>query len=482
MSPQEGRTESLIAALLDTYRDNPGLIAAREQVKAQDEAVNQAADAFGPKLNVSAQAIDQQSRVDEQVGPDQVSTVNTEGRWADTEADLVQPLYTGGRLTAEMNAAKAERLAADQALREAETRTFRAVVEAYVDVVRDTRVYAVDTHACELLTEQLGAVQLMLKAGAATVSDQAEITARLASAQAQLADAQAQLLSSQAAFRDVVGRDPGDLPEVQDIPGLPASLQDAIDASMRRNPTLRQAGFAELAARERVADARSAYAPQVSAEVSYQSSPVLATEPNLRQSSTAGVISVSIPLFDSGMRRAQVRQASHQQAAAYYTELESQRDVVQAVEVAWAALSGAKRALTLYDRQVHAQQTAFESYDDQYHAGLLSTIDLLNVEQELTGAQLARANAARDVVSTEADLLAAAGLLQADTVLPTDTPAPIGGEPPRRAAWLVGAGGPMGLVARTLDGVGAPAMSPAALPRASAVTAQSGAAPGSPQP
>ena len=93
------QSETLLQALSATYETHPALLAARAALRAEDEAYIQGRAAFGPTITANFEGDYQDAKIDEltvqghMVAQHLTSPTNT------SEAELTQPLYTGGKLT-----------------------------------------------------------------------------------------------------------------------------------------------------------------------------------------------------------------------------------------------------------------------------------------------------------------------------------------------------------------------------------------------
>ena len=89
------------------------------------------------------------------------------------------------------------------------------------------------------------------------------------------------------------------------------------------------------------------------------------------------------------------------------------------VSQAWSELLVARASLAAYQSQVQADTAAFEGARKEEQAGLRTTIDVLNAEQEMQTAQIALNNARHDEYVASAALLAAMGTLDIGAFAPT---------------------------------------------------------------
>ena len=444
------RGETLADAIALAYETNPQLAAQRAVLRTLDEDYVQARSGWGPTVGLSGQAYWQHTAYGAEAssvlsstsigttassssgagaaaaaGNTSSSSVTGSGvavqstsasslNYGYAALTVSQPLYTGGKVAAEVGAAQAAVQAGRQTLRATETTVLQSVVMAYQDVLRDMQVLAIREDATKLLAGQVEETQAKFNVGQVTHTDVAQAQAQLAASQALLATARAGLATSRAEYVAAVGRTPGELAEPPPLPGVPTGVDAAFDAAEAGSPTLLQAQLTEAASRARVSAARANLRPTVSAQASYGAEGSLtpfATR-DFDRVATAQVV-YSQPIFTGGLNGSLVRQALDQNTADRISIETARRSVIQSVSQAWEALTGARAGLDADVRGLAAATTAFNGIREQYRVGLSSTLDVLIQQQTLESAQLAVASARHDAYVASAALLAAIGQLQA---------------------------------------------------------------------
>ncbi len=401
--------ETLADALSLAYQTNPTLQAERARVRALDETFVQARSGRGPQVSVEAgvSGVDALSRRDLAGFGIAGTNVNS-----DTEAtasygvSASQSLYQGGRVRAQMDAASAAIDAGRATLYSVEQSVLVDVVRAYVNVRRDERVIDIRRNNMEVLSRQLQAAQDRFEVGEITRTDVAQAQARLAGATSLLQAARAELSTSRAVYERVVGQAPGALQPEPPLPPLPATIEDAVDTAVSRNPQVQAARFAEEAARADIRAARANRRPQVGVGLGAQRQDGLLTGgSDLDTASVSGT--VTIPLFTSGLNSSRVRQAREAASQARLQMHVAERAVRESVAAAYAGFLAANAQITSFEEQVRATELAFEGVEEEARVGLRTTLDVLDAEQELLNARLSLTDARRDAY------VAGFGLLQA---------------------------------------------------------------------
>ncbi len=373
------RAETLADAVALAYQSNPAILAQRAQVRALNETYVQARSNWGPRVSVDVNAEGEDLRMQAQT---------YKGRGTGANLTVTQPLFTGGRVSAAVEAAEGDVRSARERLRQAEADLLQRVVTAYVSVRRDQGISTVAHQTVTVLQQQLEETRAKVDVRENTRTDLAQAEARLAAAQAQAFNADAQLASSRALYLNAVGQNPGALAPEPDLGGLPASVDQAFDAAEAENPTLLAAKYTELASRARVQQARAQNAPSVDLRVQAGSNPYAPYLAQIRQESVLAQATVSQPLFTAGLNGSQIRRALETNNSDRLTIDATRRNVIQTVSQQWSQLAAARSSLAADQANVTAAETAFFGMRQEERFGLRSTIELLNTQQELTSAQI----------------------------------------------------------------------------------------------
>ncbi|NLH82216.1 MAG: TolC family outer membrane protein [Phyllobacteriaceae bacterium] len=405
--------QSLTEALALAYSNNPQLNAARAQTRAADEGMGIALGAARPKINGSASvgrsytAYGYQNYSNGGVNVDFYNTPTNFG------IQLVQPLYTGGQITAGINQAEAAIRAQREVLRSTETSVLLAAATAYMDVIRDTALVGLQESNVKFLAEQVRAAKDRFNVGEGTNTDVAQAEASYQLAVSQLNAARAQLNASRATFRQVIGKDPGKLGGGSAVDKLmPKSMEAAVTASQSENPNI-LAGVHNIdVAVHNVKYLEGALLPQLSAQGTASRA---FDNPSYKTLNNASVsLNLTVPIYQGGGEYAKIRQAKEQLGAARL-QVDLARDQVRAnVVSAWGMLQAANASIEAYKAQVDASQLALNGVIEEQRVGQRTTLDVLNQQTTLITARSNLVNAERSRVVGSFQLAAAVGRLDID--------------------------------------------------------------------
>lgn len=424
---QEPQLTSLSEALASAYRTNPTLEAERYELRATDENLAQAYAELRPTADLQVTGgyskivpgrVTQANRspADRLASPNIIS--NTLG----AEISAEQPLYTGGRASADIAAASADIRAAREGLRGVEGDLLLQTIATYVGVRRDANILDIRRKNLTQLETTLGEVQARREAGELTRTDIAQAMTQLAAARAQTNAAEAQEQASRAAFAALVGSNPGDLAPEPPLPKLPASIDEAFAVAEQGNPELARAIYTEHGSRERIAAARAQGRPTLSlrgsAALSGRGVPFDVRDDD--QEFTGQAV-LRIPLLAGGRIRSQIAQAGDRNAADQMRIEAARREVVQRIAEAWNQVVTAQRNLEVQHYQLEAARVFYDGSFEEYRAGLRSTFDVLYAQGTLRDTEIAVLTTEGDLYVAKSTLLRRLGLLEAQALLTSVT-------------------------------------------------------------
>jgi outer membrane protein len=426
--------ETLADAIALAYQNNPTLQAQRAAQRALDESYVQARSGWRPTLNLSGNARWSESQTplqgrgtdfDGDGIPDTPGAVDGGGvsrsNLGSAALTFNQPIWTGGRVAAAVNAANADVLAGRENLRRVEAQVLTSVIQAYSDTRRDQEALRIRQENVNVLTRQLQESQARFDVGEVTRTDVAQSQARLSQAQSQLQSAIAQLAITRATYATLVGQNPGELaPEPSLAFLLPTDPDEAYKVAEQFNPQLRAQQFTEQASRARVAGARADRMPQVSAQLQLgQQGLVDPWDPRDRWGRAySATVNASVPLFSGGLTSSRIRQAVERNNTDRITIEGVRRNVLQGVTQFWSQLIAARSNISSSEEQVRASRIAAEGTRQEQQVGLRTTIDVLNAEQELRQAELNAVTSRRDEYVAAANVLAIMGRLEGKNLIP----------------------------------------------------------------
>jgi len=392
----EARADSLADALAAAYSSNSELQAARAQLRATDEGVPAARGGWRPTAIINANG-GVGMRDDHNDNHD-----HNDGLLGRAELRVRQPLYTGGRVSAQTKEAENLVQAQRAQLTASEEQVLLEAVIAYMDVLRDESVVELDRDHEKNLESQLASVRRRVTAGELTDTDAAQSQSRLANATAERVQAESNLNSSRATYVRVVGAPPTTVA----MPDMPADLPGTVDeavADSASHPSIVAAQYSESAARDDVKAVAGEAMPTVS----------LDGIASTHHDTLAVLGEVTIPLYQGGVVAARERQ-SKEQAGERRIDIETeQRKAANDAAGAWYDLVAARARIESFQTQVATAKKAEDGIRREEEQGQRTIQDVLDAVDETLNAQVNLTNARHDAVVAAYRLLAAIGHLTA---------------------------------------------------------------------
>lgn len=406
--------DTIEAALVRAYQNNPQLNAQRASVRATDENVPQALSGYRPKVAVTASAGTQytDTQTNTQTGG-RLSEIGLAGVNAPRSvgATISQTLFNGGQTANRTRAAESQVSAAREGLRVLEQTVLFAAATIYMDYLRDSAIVEVQKSNTRVLEQTLKQTRDRFNVGEVTRTDVAQSEAQLAAGRTQLLTAESNLTTTRANFRRIIGNDPVALAAGSPVDRfLPTTLAAAVDRGLLENPNVTAAMYGIDVSFLQVKVNEGALFPTVTLQGSVQQS-YESTVSTYRAFGASAVAQLTVPVYQGGAEYALIRQ-SKESLAQQRLNLEQVRDQTRAtVAQAWGQLVAGKAQVASAQSQVTASEIALNGVREEARVGQRTTLDVLNAQQALVNARVALVTAQHDRVVASYSVLNAIGRL-----------------------------------------------------------------------
>jgi outer membrane protein len=416
--------DTIEAALVRAYQNNPQLNAQRAQVRFTDENVPQALSGYRPRVAVTASA-----------GYQYTDTLSTQGGDADTlvrtgihganaprsvGATVSQTLFNGQQTANRTRAAESQVSGAREALRVLEQTVLLQAATIYMDYLRDSAIVEVQKSNVRVLEQTLKQTRDRFNVGEVTRTDVAQSEAQLAAGKTQLLTAEANLNTTRSNFRRIIGNEPQNLAPGSPVDRyLPATLSASVELGLTQNPNVTASMFGIDVSYLQVKVAEGALLPTVTLQASVQQS-YESTMTLYRSFGASAVAQLQVPVYQGGAEYSLIRQ-SKETLAQQRLVLEQTRDQTRAnVVTAWGQLQAGKAQVASAQSQVAASEIALNGVREEAKAGQRTTLDVLNAQQALVNARVALVTAQHDRVVASYSVLNTVGRLSPQVMnLPT---------------------------------------------------------------
>jgi outer membrane protein len=405
---------SLTDALRLAYWTSPLLLAQRSTVRSYDYRIAQARANYGPKLNYSLATTFQSDRFEQRRG----LPVALSGWTTAASAVLTQPIFTFGRNASQERNSAAQLEFQRQVLRSTEQQALLDAITSYIGVLRDRAAVLIAKDNLAALERQLNDNKARLAVREVTATDVQQISTRVALGQAQVYGAQRDAASSEASFLRMVGVPAGDLVPPNPLQLPVRQLEEAYAYSEMHSPVILAAQAREKVSRASVAAAKSDLMPRIDFQGSASYGSQSAYSDDLRQRGLRGQFIISGPIFESGLRRARVSEAMAANDADWRLLDASLRESRATLAASWNDWQAQQAAIASYRAAEESARKAYEGAILQQRAGLITTLDVLDLARELLVARSNSNTAIANAYIAKARVLAAAGALEQTWLMP----------------------------------------------------------------
>ncbi len=370
----------LTALVREAQLNNPDIRAAAASLEASRALVRQARAPLFPQVN-GVFNVDQTDSPQPFQPNDPVYTATLQAQW---EADL------WGRVRAGRNAAYASAQAVEADFRFAQYALASGVAAAYFASIEAQEQVGVAQRTVDALAEIDRIVRVRYREGFASRQDTATAGSDLETARDSLAQAQAGARAARRALEVLLGRYPADrLDLVDELPETPAAPPAGLPSELlERRPDV-------IAAERRVAasfagldQAKAAQLPLVSLTASGGGTSTdlfdILNGPNLLWSVVGNVLQ---PIFDGGLRGAQVDEADANRRAAVALYASTALGALREVEDNLDQVKVLARREGILENAAEESGTAYALAQLQYAEGEIALIDVLNIQQRLFAAE-----------------------------------------------------------------------------------------------
>ncbi len=392
--------DSFRKALEFTYMNNPDLVMARKSLDSTNELLVQARSNLYPSasLSTSTQRSYSSNNNDFDTVTD-TSTIRIAGEYI---------LYSGGRITSNINASKEEIRVARFNLRSQEQQVLLSSIKVYLDVIRDRKLTEISENNLKVIGEQVDATRNRFALGSATRTDLAEREAAFAAAKAEHSAREGALSASEEIYETQIGLAPGQmLSEPDTVSRIPSSLDIAIEIGLTENPLILGSMAKLIQSREKYKQLRASRGINITVSGALQNSDSSVAKGN---SGNIG-ISASIPIFSGGNLVSKQRQGALSLESSQIQLRKQRRIVEQNIEISWNNLEVSKSTVKARVLQVEASGLAYDGIRKEFDLGARSNLEISVSEQNLLKARSDLASAQRDVKYAAYSLLASMGKL-----------------------------------------------------------------------
>ena len=316
---------------------------------------------------------------------------------------LMQPMFNG---TATLALDKAKHLYGAQSigLTLEKQKTLLSAIRTYMGVLTAYEVHRLNENNVKVFEQHLLAAEKRFSVGEITKTELAQARARFSAARSDATSAEGRLKAMEASYARIVGEKPVGLRYPRRRPHIPESLQKAIEMSKTGNLALALSRRLYQAAKCDVGIATAKKLPSLGIAVS-ESFPGISVD----KASHVLEVRLHLAVFEQGVGFVDIDRTNKMRKHRLYSLREEMREVEESIILAWENLAASQSVLKSARDSVRFTETALEAIKQEAKLNLKTTLDVLDVEQELLKAKVNAINAHSELVISQYNLLALIG-------------------------------------------------------------------------
>jgi len=303
-----------------------------------------------------------------------------------TELQLEQPLWSGGRITANINAAEARAEAARNSVDEARKVILERAINAYAEAMRlQSRLLIADTAIADF--EQLrDMIDRRVESGISPKADAINVRARLQQSQSERMQMSLQLQNTRTELELLLGRRFTALVVPPPLAKLSLNMDEALDIVLDTAPELARLNAEERVAEEAIAATRSSLSPSLALRYQrvFGGGTFYATDQVF--------VGVTYQPGNGLSSFSAISEAESRRTGAVYAREAARLDLINRVRSLWQQADSSRRELSILNELVSSTQQVYESCLRQFPVGRRTWLELLLARRDATQAQYALAD------------------------------------------------------------------------------------------
>ena len=299
---------------------------------------------------------------------------------------LQMPLYTGGRLENQREAARYNLNAADLTLENSRQQVKYQAASAYYQVLQRASLVTVQEEAVQLLKEHLRTVSIQYEVGTVAKSDMLATTVQLANSQQSLNSAKGNYQTAVAQLNNVLGLPVDTEVATSDdlsFTNYALTEADCLEYALAHRPDGIAAVYAVKQAEAQTNAAKSGYRPNVSAVIQGSESGENVFGSNHNAEQWAVGLQMNWNIFDNGITSASVHQAQAIERKAESLARQQIETIQLEVRSAYIALKTAEENINVTAAAVAKAEEEFAIAQIRYVEGVDTNLNVMNAQEKV---------------------------------------------------------------------------------------------------
>ncbi len=379
---------------------------ARQGVVAAESSVSKATSYMLPSLKAEGTF----TRFSEQksVG----STLLQPDDSANVTVSLSQSLFSGGSRWSARRGAKFGVMKSRHSLDATRETVLLATKRAYFNALKATRDLELKQAAVKRAIERKRVATARFSVGEVVKSAVLRAEAEVAGAEAEFIKANTALIDSKNRLKRIIGIS-GEIelvePEFDTI--LKEDVEELIKLALKRRLDYKANLLDRKIASEGVREVRGAFMPSLALQGLYTWNDKNPQTAFLLDETVSASVVLSYPLFEGGLRRAELKEAKSRVHVAELELIAATHDIELEVREAYNRMEAASAVIESYRRQLSFAEEDYKMVFEQFKFGLATTVDVIDSDTELLDAERALMNSTYDMQVDILELKYAVGTL-----------------------------------------------------------------------
>lgn len=382
--------------LNEAAKNHPDLIAAEQEVKQAEDSKRIAASFLYPQVDASLSASNSKS-----AGASSTKTYAY-------GAGVAQLLFDGAKKSNDVKASFENLLVSKQQFRFVSVNVRLRLRQAFIHLLKAQSMQSIAEEIFSIRRQNFELITLRYESGLEHKGALLTAEADLAKAKFDISQTKRSVLTAQRELAKEMGREKLALFGVQGDFAVkePAEEKPDFEILADNNPQVQQGVFRKNAAQFNLKSAYANFYPSITG--SANANKTSSGWPPQKEKWDVGV-SLSLPLFEGGLRKAQVSQAKEVLSGLEANQRSTRDSVILSLEENWAALQDAIENVGVQKKSLAAAQERSLIAQAQYSTGFISFDSWIIIENNLVAAKVAVLNAEAGALLAEANWIQAKG-------------------------------------------------------------------------
>jgi outer membrane protein len=331
---------------------------------------------------------------------------------ANVSVRFSQSLFSGG---SKMSARRGAKLGVERSRRQLDgTReaVLLSTTRAYYNALKATRDLELKAAAVKRAGERKRVAMARFSVGEVVKSAVLRAEAEVAGAEAEFIKAKSAMKDTNNRLKRIIGIT-GKLELVEPTVASIAKeeVEELIKLALKRRLDFKESLIYRRIVSEGVKEVSGTYLPTLKLEGVYNWYDKEPKTTFFQEESLSASLVLSYPLFEGGLRRAEMKEARSKVRVAELEIIAATHDIELEVREAYNRLEAAVAVIEAYRRQLSFAEEDYKMVFEQFKFGLATTVDVIDSDTELLGAERSLMNSTYDMQMAILELKYAVGTL-----------------------------------------------------------------------